>query len=269
MRRTRPGLARMLFLTMLTIALLASMQRHAIAQTPADYISGSLSGSATGGDGPLNTVIKVVPAGKTFVLTDLDYSVIWGNDQFAGNRVEGPLTLMQGMTERWSTFISGFTNVATGTEARDMLSKSFSTGIAFPAGTSATLIHQPWQNSIGGQQINWRLSWSGYLYTNTITGVLPQAPGSELQLGNATPNPLEESTRIAFALSKESRITLRIVDVRGRVVRTLLDGPTPAGAHDLTWDARDSRGRSVNSGVYFIELLAGNERQSRKAVVIN
>jgi hypothetical protein len=171
------------------------------------------------------------------------------------------------MTFKWSTFVSGFTNPSSGTEGRDMLSKSFSTGIVF---TSFPLvIHHAWQNSAPMAQVRWRLSWSGYLAPASTTGLDLLAPEKDVQLGNAAPNPLDNQTRIGFSLARDSRITLRIVDAGGRVVRTLFDGRQPAGDHDLTWNARDDRGRSVGSGVYFVELLAANERFARKVVVIN
>jgi flagellar hook assembly protein FlgD len=115
----------------------------------------------------------------------------------------------------------------------------------------------------------WRLSWSGYLANNSVTGVNDRGPTNELRLGNATPNPLDDETRVGFTLSKHSRITLRVVDVHGRVVRTLFKGREQAGEHNLVWNACDDHGRSVQSGMYFIELLADKERHTRKAIVLN
>jgi hypothetical protein len=227
-----------------------------------------IEGTAFGGAGPVNTPLMTAPMGKYLVITDLDYSITWDNGM-SGNRVQGPIGLWQGMTPRWSYNISGYTSSA-GAESRDMLSKSFRTGIVFPQGQSASVIHWPWQNSQLMLQVRWQLSWSGYLAPSTTTGVNePAEPKNELKLGNLTPNPLGDETHIGFSLSKDSRITLRVVDARGRVVRKLFDGRQPAGEHNLVWNARGDDGREVRSGVYFIELLTGNERLSRKAVVLD
>jgi hypothetical protein len=166
--------------------------------------------------------------------------------------------------------VSGFTSAATGNEGRDMLKKTFTTGIAFAPGLTASFIHQPWATAFMGTSVSWRLSWSGYFVSSTMTGVNePRVPEERLQLGTVAPNPVDDEARISFNLGQGSRITLRVVDVSGRVVRRLFEGRQPAGEHAVTWDARDDRGQSVGAGVYFIELLAGKEQQARRAVVIN
>jgi hypothetical protein len=65
------------------------------------------------------------------------------------------------------------------------------------------------------------------------------------------PNPSNPATVVAYDLPEATHVTLRVVDVRGRIVRTLVDGWRPAGAHRARWDGRDDRGRSVASGRYF------------------
>ena len=48
-----------------------------------------------------------------------------------------------------------------------------------------------------------------------------------------------------------------VFDVAGRRVRSLVDGPLPAGRHEVAWDGRDQAGRAVASGTYFSRLCAG------------
>ena len=55
---------------------------------------------------------------------------------------------------------------------------------------------------------------------------------------------------VESASSRASQVIMRMVDVRGRVVRTLVKGWRPAGAHRAFWDGRDDGGRAVASGVY-------------------
>jgi len=85
------------------------------------------------------------------------------------------------------------------------------------------------------------------------------APSGEnrLSLAPNTPNPFSHSTTIRFHLPRPGRAELRILDVRGRVVRTLKDGECPAGTNALVWDARNDGGRPVAPGVYFARLRAG------------
>ncbi|HKK70892.1 MAG TPA: FlgD immunoglobulin-like domain containing protein [Candidatus Krumholzibacteria bacterium] len=65
------------------------------------------------------------------------------------------------------------------------------------------------------------------------------------------PNPSNPATVVTYDLPEATHVALRVVDVRGRVVRTLVDGWRPAGSHRARWDGRDDRGRSVASGRYF------------------
>jgi len=70
------------------------------------------------------------------------------------------------------------------------------------------------------------------------------------------PNPFNPQTNMRFQLPQQSVVTLRIYDVLGQEVRTLVEGTHAAGVHRVTWDGRDSRGRPVASGVYFYALEA-------------
>ncbi len=63
-------------------------------------------------------------------------------------------------------------------------------------------------------------------------------------------------------------MTLRIYDVSGTLVRTLLDGPQTAGQKSVTWNGKDSRGRSVASGVYFYRLQAPGYEKTLKMILV-
>ena len=69
-----------------------------------------------------------------------------------------------------------------------------------------------------------------------------------------SPNPFNASTVIRFTSTCASRIQLRVYDIRGAVVRTLLDEDRSAGLQSVSWDGRNDRGESVASGVYLFEL---------------
>jgi flagellar hook assembly protein FlgD len=61
-------------------------------------------------------------------------------------------------------------------------------------------------------------------------------------------------------------VRLTIYDVHGRRVSTLIDEQRDAGEHFVVWDGRDSRGRSVASGIYFARLSTGDDSAVRKVV---
>jgi hypothetical protein len=75
-----------------------------------------------------------------------------------------------------------------------------------------------------------------------------------MTLGMPRPNPSNGVSTIAFELAAEQDIRLDVLDVRGRLVRTLVENRLEAGAHDVSWDGRDRMGGRVRRGIYFFRL---------------
>ncbi len=82
------------------------------------------------------------------------------------------------------------------------------------------------------------------------------------------PNPFNPATTIAFDVPRPGHVTLRIYDLSGRLVRTLVDEALPAAAHSRLWDGTDGTGRRVASGAYYYQLSADGFTQSRKMMMI-
>lgn len=97
------------------------------------------------------------------------------------------------------------------------------------------------------------------------TAAPPMAP-DELAL-TAYPNPFNPTTRVVYTVPAAKAVTVRVHDLTGRVVRTLVDGSRPAGEHAAIWRGRDTRGRAVAAGVYLVRVQAGREAVSRKVVL--
>ncbi len=72
------------------------------------------------------------------------------------------------------------------------------------------------------------------------------------------PNPFIGSTTINYDLPVDSRVKIEIFDVRGRLVRTLVNGVVLAGRRSEVWDGRDDRGVEVEAGIYFCRIEAGS-----------
>lgn len=82
------------------------------------------------------------------------------------------------------------------------------------------------------------------------------------------PNPFSPETRIAFDLPVAGRAELKIFDVSGRLIRTLVDERRPAGPHSVRWDGRDETGRAAPSGVYFYSLTAAGVEENRRMILV-
>ena len=92
------------------------------------------------------------------------------------------------------------------------------------------------------------------------TPIDEEIPLPKLVSASNYPNPFNPTTIIAFKLPNDAQVTVRVFDIRGREVRSLLDGVRyTAGSHDVTWDGRDDRGLALSSGLYVYHLHAGEE----------
>ena len=95
----------------------------------------------------------------------------------------------------------------------------------------------------------------------------PQLPGWEL--AQNVPNPFNPLTRIRFEVpGGGARVTLRVFDVEGRLVRTLVDGFESGGERSAVWDGADSRGYLVASGLYFYRLETPDFVKTRKMLLL-
>jgi hypothetical protein len=99
--------------------------------------------------------------------------------------------------------------------------------------------------------------------------VTPQASSgvpSEYALSQNYPNPFNAQTAISYAIPTASHVSLKVFNVLGEEVRTLVDADQQASTYQVTWDGRDAGGKQVASGVYFCKLQAGSFEGSTKMV---
>jgi hypothetical protein len=94
------------------------------------------------------------------------------------------------------------------------------------------------------------------------------SPTRRLVLGSCSPNPMNLHTRIPYELATSGRASVKIYDVGGWLVRTLLSGDLEAGTGSLTWDGLDAGGRAVASGVYFIRLEAPDGERTQSVTLL-
>jgi hypothetical protein len=92
--------------------------------------------------------------------------------------------------------------------------------------------------------------------------------GDSLSLGSGWPNPFGQGLLCAYSVPVESAARLDVIDVRGRLVRTLVDSIVARGAHRAAWDGTDARGQSAAPGVYFLRLESAGRVLTSKAVKV-
>jgi len=88
-------------------------------------------------------------------------------------------------------------------------------------------------------------------------------------LGNNYPNPVCEGTTIPYTLPEPASVTLEILDLNGRTVRSLVSVRMHQGIHQVQWNGTDNRGTRVPAGVYVCRLVTDGAVQTKRVVVIH
>jgi subtilisin family serine protease len=111
---------------------------------------------------------------------------------------------------------------------------------------------------------------------NPPTGVEGGGSGVQLprvySMSQNYPNPFNPLTSIRYDVPStnggKAKVLLRVYDVRGRFLRTLVDAVKEPGSYSVVWDGRDERGETVSSGIYFYRMISGDFTSSRKMILI-
>ena len=93
---------------------------------------------------------------------------------------------------------------------------------------------------------------------------LPTLPVAILSIH---PNPANPAATINFATAQAGRLTVDILDLRGRLVVRLLDEQRSGGEHAVTWRGRDRGGRAAPSGMYIARVTAAGQTATQKLVL--
>lgn len=99
-------------------------------------------------------------------------------------------------------------------------------------------------------------------YYDAVTVSLSASSQPELMQNN--PNPFNPSTAIKFYIPENNIVSIKIYDMLGREITTLVNKATDAGYHIIYWNGKDDAGKEVSSGVYLYKLTAGNFSETKK-----
>jgi hypothetical protein len=91
---------------------------------------------------------------------------------------------------------------------------------------------------------------------------------SDLILYQNYPNPFYSTTIVNYLLKTSSKASLKIYDMLGREIVTLIDEFNIAGTHNIKWDGKNSAGQDVSSGIYFYQLKSENGFKNTKRMIL-
>ncbi len=82
------------------------------------------------------------------------------------------------------------------------------------------------------------------------------------------PNPFNSETRIKYELPQSVRVMIKVINLLGKEVRTLVDQDKPAGYFEVAWDGKDNEGHRVSSGMYLYQIEAKDFKQIKKMLLV-
>jgi hypothetical protein len=174
---------------------------------------------------------------------------------------------------------------STTTDTYDQRGHLLSQEVAFDAGADGTiesrdvttdtydqrgdLVQQLRRFSSAGSVVeNWTTSFTyegprGMPSSEGSLAARPERFVGATDLEYAVPNPFPERTAIRYELAATQHVELRVFDIGGRLVNTLIDGVEGVGEHQVVWDSRDSSGRAMPRGAYFVQLKTPDRETSK------
>ena len=105
---------------------------------------------------------------------------------------------------------------------------------------------------------------------SAVIGIIPisnEVP-MKFELSQNYPNPFNPTTYINFAVAQQSDVTIKIYDIMGREVKTLVNEKMLPGKYKVDWQSDNNDGKIVSSGVYFYRIIAGNFNDVKKMILV-
>ncbi len=94
-----------------------------------------------------------------------------------------------------------------------------------------------------------------------------EAPTTTALLGNY-PNPFNPSTTFRYGLSEPAQVSLKVYNMLGQLVRTIVDEQQFEGYHEAVWDGRNDIGATVSSGIYIYRMNAGSFVETKRMLLV-
>jgi hypothetical protein len=127
----------------------------------------------------------------------------------------------------------------------------------------------------GGQNAGFQTSTYGPLYpiqagalATAVEEPAPETPPHVNALLQNRPNPFNPETVIPYSIAIRGRVEIRVFDIMGRNVRTLVDRVETAGLHVVRWNGKTDGGVRAGSGVYFYRITYPSGESSAKKLMI-
>lgn len=155
------------------------------------------------------------------------------------------------------------------------VSEDFYVGIQYDGSNKPTFGFDPVNN--GRAWDNDGTGWSAWNETYFMRATI-QTPATDVEietsvpkefsLSNNWPNPFNPNTSFKYSLPREEKVEVKIFDLQGRLVATLVDNIQAPGTYKVTWNGKNDNGIPIASGAYIYQFRAGNFTQTKKMILL-
>ena len=126
---------------------------------------------------------------------------------------------------------------------------------------------EPQREPSASKAKSFQLSSSSGLYITVQVSPTVAIPYN-FWLAQNYPNPYNDVTMIKYSCGKDGYVTLKVYNILGQQLATLISGYRNAGVHAVSWDSKDAQGRALASGVYFYRMIAGSFVETKKLLIL-
>jgi len=233
-----------------------------------------------------NTIYRSIDGGQSWsiITTPFVFRSIWFNDTLNGIAAAGAnisarstdggiswtAMAIPGAGEVTSVAGSRYSGfwAARGAEIYESTDQGITWDLSFAGGIGSTINYMSFTDVDPGITRGWAVSSVGgiasWFFDNTLVvdDRDPSLPG-EITLNQNYPNPFNPTTTFSFRIPQASYVSLKVYDILGMEVQTLVDGRQGAGEYRLTFE-----GSSLASGVYIYRLIVNSNIATRKMLLV-
>ncbi|MBN1154146.1 T9SS type A sorting domain-containing protein, partial [candidate division KSB1 bacterium] len=145
--------------------------------------------------------------------------------------------------------------------------------IGFVKGQGTTALHHSYEfvdHEMNGETLMYRLKQIDFdgrftIYHSVMVDI---AKPSSIDLVQNYPNPFNGSTLIRYTISQPGRVSVKVFNLLGKEVATLVDENQSTGRYTIDWYAKDEAGRALSSGIYFYRLESNGYMITKKMILL-
>ena len=125
-----------------------------------------------------------------------------------------------------------------------------------------------------GDRLSWNMHRGNLERTGSLGMTLVSIQDGELAIPKQFavspnyPNPFNPTTSIDIQIAQSSKLLVQVFDARGRLINTLINNDIDAGYYHVMWNGKDSKGYDMSTGVYFISVASGVDRNTQKIILL-